>query len=234
MPGDIRPGVLLLDVNETLTDMSPLAARLQDVGLPGRLLPVWFAGVLRDGMASTLAGGTVTFAAAAGDGLRTLLAREGTGRRDPEAAVRHVLSGLAELPPHPDVPEGVRALRAAGFRLVTLTNGSADTTRAVVDRAGLAGCFEAHLDVEAAGAWKPAPAAYAYALRTTGVPAGQAMLVAVHPWDVDGASRAGLTTTWLRRDPVPYPSSLRPADRVATGLADLARQLGAAAAAEGK
>ncbi|MEU0218809.1 hypothetical protein ABZ281_28580 [Streptomyces sp. NPDC006265] len=77
MPGDLRPSVLVLDVDETVTDMSPLAARLEDVGLPGRLLPTWFAGVLRDGMAVTLAGGTVTFAAVARDGLRTLLAQEG-------------------------------------------------------------------------------------------------------------------------------------------------------------
>jgi 2-haloacid dehalogenase len=229
MAGDLRPSVLVLDVNGTVTDMGPLAARLQDVGLPGRLLPAWFAGVLRDGMAVTLAGGTVTFAALARDGLRALLAQEGAGGPDPDRAADHVLSALPGLPVHPDVPDGVRALHAAGHRLVTLTNGSADTTRAVLARAGLADCFETHLDVRAAGAWKPAPAAYAHALRVTGSPAKQAMLVAVHPWDIDGAARAGLATAWLRRTQVPYPSSLRPADREATGLTDLARQLRAAA-----
>ncbi|MGV9566709.1 haloacid dehalogenase type II [Streptomyces sp. NPDC003480] len=225
MPRDTRPGVLVFDVNETLTDMGPLAARLEDIGLPGRLLPVWFTGVLRDGFALTLAGGHASFAAVARDVLRTLLAREQPGRPDPGPAVDHVLSALPGLPVHPDVPDGVRALRAAGHRLVTLTNGSADTTRAVLEGAGLGDCFETHLDVEGAGSWKPAPAAYAYALRTVGAPAAQAMLVSVHPWDVDGAGRAGLSTAWLRRTPVPYPAALRPADREATGLADLARRL---------
>ncbi|MEV8126129.1 haloacid dehalogenase type II [Streptomyces sp. NPDC085944] len=224
----LGPEVLVFDVNETLTDMSALAPRLTDVGLPGRLLPEWFAGVLRDGIALTLAGGPADFATVARDALLTHLAREGVAPADPEAATAHVLGALPELPVHPDVTEGVRALHAAGHRLVTLTNGSADTSRAVVGRAGLAECFEAHLDVEGAGGrWKPAPEAYAYALRETGVPAAAAMLVAVHPWDIDGAARAGLGTAWLRRTPVPYPSARRPADRTADSMADLARRLGA-------
>src|SRR5690348_2250648 len=73
---DRLPDVLVFDVNETLTDMSPLAGRLADVGLPGQVLPAWFAGVLRDGVALTLAGGRATFADVAGDVLRTLLARQ--------------------------------------------------------------------------------------------------------------------------------------------------------------
>ncbi|WP_164419927.1 haloacid dehalogenase type II [Streptomyces salinarius] len=225
----LEPEVLVFDVNETLTDMSALAPRLADIGLPGRLLPEWFAGVLRDGIALTLAGGPADFATVARDALLTHLAREGVPPADPEAATAHVLGALPELPVHPDVPEGVRALHAAGHRLVTLTNGSADTSRAVLGRAGLAECFEAHLDVAGAGGrWKPAPEAYAYALREAGVPAAAAMLVAVHPWDIDGAARAGLGTAWLRRTPVPYPSAGRPADRTAGSMADLARRLGAA------
>ncbi|AZM74645.1 haloacid dehalogenase type II [Streptomyces sp. KPB2] len=224
----LGPEVLVFDVNETLTDMSVLAPRLADVGLPGRLVPEWFAGVLRDGIALTLAGGPADFATVARDALLTHLAREGVPPADHEAATDHVLGALPELPVHPDVPEGVRALHAAGHRLVTLTNGSADTSRAVLGRAGLAECFEAHLDVAGAGGrWKPAPEAYAYALREAGVPADAATLVAVHPWDIDGAARAGLGTAWLRRTPVPYPSAARPADRTADSMADLARRLGA-------
>ncbi|MFE2507033.1 haloacid dehalogenase type II [Streptomyces naganishii] len=222
---DPRPDVLVFDVNETITDMSALGARLTDVGLDAGLLPAWFAGVLRDGIALTLAGGRASFAEVAADGLRALLARERPGQ-EAEPAVRHVLDALPDLPVHPDVPDGVRELHAAGVRMLTLTNGSAGTTRAVLGRAGLADLFEAHLDVEGAGGrWKPHPAAYAHALRTAGVPAGSAMLVAVHPWDVDGAARAGLRTAWLRREPVPYPSALHPPDAEAEALTDLAHRL---------
>ncbi len=187
--------------------------------------------MLRDGIALTLAGGSASFAEVAGDVLRTLLALHEPEDTDPAADVDRVLGALRDLPVHADVPDGVRALRAAGHRLATLTNGSPETTRAVLDRAGLADCFEAHLDIEGAdGRWKPAATAYAYALHALDVPAEAAMLVSVHPWDIDGAARAGLGTAWVRRTPVPYPSALRPADRQATGLADLARRLGAVAA----
>ncbi|XKK62281.1 haloacid dehalogenase type II [Streptomyces sp. ARC32] len=223
------PEVLVFDVNETRTDLSALAPRLADIGLPGRLLPEWFAGVLRDGIALTLAGGGADFATVARDALLTHLAREGIPVADPGAAAAHVLGALPELPVHPDVPEGVRALHAAGHRLVTLTNGSADTSRAILRRAGLAECFEAPTSTSreptGAGNRRRTPTRTPCARLES--PAAAATLVAVHSWDIDGAARAGLGTAWLRRTPVPYPSARRPADRTAGSVADLARQLGA-------
>ena len=44
------------------------------------------------------------------------------------------------------------------------------------------------MSVEATTAWKPHPDSYAYALTKCGVTAGEAMLVAVHPWDIHGAA----------------------------------------------
>ncbi|WP_432138136.1 MULTISPECIES: hypothetical protein [unclassified Streptomyces] len=66
MPVDSRPSVLVLDVNETLTDLTSLGTRLEAVGLPAAVLPAWLAGVLRDGIALTLAGGPASFADVAG------------------------------------------------------------------------------------------------------------------------------------------------------------------------
>ena len=81
------------------------------------------------------------------------------------------------------------------------------------------------MSVEDAGIWKPARGAYAHGCDRVGVDAADAMLVAVHPWDVDGASRAGLATCWIDRTGTPYPSYFRAPDLTATGLDDLARQL---------
>jgi len=70
--------------------------------------------------------------------------------------------------------------------------------------------------------WKPAAAAYDYAVAECGVEALDAMLVAVHPWDIDGASRAGLATAWLDRNWRPLPRLL-PGARPAGELPDRPR-----------
>jgi 2-haloacid dehalogenase len=201
-----RPApVIVFDVNETLSDMSPMAARFADVGAPEHLAQLWFASLLRDGFALTAAGAQERFSTLADGALRTVLAGVDLNR-GVDAAVDHILGGFADLPVHPDVPEGVRALRAAGHRLVTLSNGAASVAEQLLGRAGLLAEFDALLSVEEAGAWKPAPAAYAYAASTCGVDPGEMLLVAAHPWDVDGAARARLATAWVNRTGTPYPA----------------------------
>ena len=54
---------------------------------------------------------------------------------------------------------------------------------------------------------------------------GEAMLVAIHPWDIDGAARAGLGTAWINRTGSPYPGHFRAPDHTAASLVDLAATL---------
>lgn len=222
-PRDLQ--VLVFDVNETLSDLSPLRVRFEDVGAPADLMPTWFAGVLRDGFALTAAGAYADFASVALDGLRALLSGVAGGAGDVEAAARHVLDGFAELGVHPDVPDGVRQLSAAGFRLVTMTNGSSTLTERLLAKAGLRDLFEELLDVRGPRCWKPARAAYRYAVERVGVRPEQALLVAAHPWDVDGALRAGLGGAWLRRGASAYPQSMSTPTYSTQDLAELADAL---------
>ncbi|MGK5498128.1 haloacid dehalogenase type II [Streptomyces sp. URMC 125] len=219
------PRLVVFDVNETLSDMTPLRARFEEVGAPGHLAPLWFAGVLRDGFALTAAGGFAEFADLAADGLRALLAGLPERPGGVDDAVRHVLDGLGALPVHPDVPGGVRALREAGFRLAAMTNGAAPTAERLLDGAGVLEHFEALLDVRGPRAWKPAPAAYRYAIERLGTTADETLLAAVHPWDVDGARRAGLTAAWLRRGATVYPAAMAAPTLAADDLPSLARAL---------
>ena len=78
------------------------------------------------------------------------------------------------------------------------------------------------LSVEDAGVWKPAPGAYAYAADRCGVDVADLMLVAVHPWDVDGAARAGLRTAWVNRTGSAYPAHFRRPDVEVASLGQLA------------
>ncbi|MDH2444479.1 haloacid dehalogenase type II [Amnibacterium sp. CER49] len=215
--------VIVFDVNETLSDLAPLAQRFADVGADPRTARIWFGEVLRDGFALTLAGTPVPFATLAAERARALLAGS-----DVDGGVEHVLEGLRGLAVHRDVVPGIAALSGAGFRLVTLTNGATATAERLLGDAGVLPAFERLLSVEetdAAGAWKPSPAAYRSAEHALGLPPERLLLVAVHPWDVHGAATAGWRTAWLDRRSEPYPVSMRQPDLRAAGLVGLAEQL---------
>lgn len=216
------PRLLVLDVNETLSDTAPLRGVFVEIGLQAHEAEPWFAGVLRDGFALSVVGENPDFAALAREGVRVRLGR------DDADAVDRVLAAFRDLPVHPDVVPGLSAIADAGVRLVTLSNGAAAVAEALLTKAGIAGAFEHLLSVADAPAWKPDPRAYAHALDVTGVAAEEAMLVAVHPWDVDGAARAGLRTAWVNRTIGAYPAYATAPEVVASELTDLARQLGAA------
>lgn len=219
-----RPSVIAFDVNETLSDMTPLAARFADVGAPELLAKVWFASLLRDGFALAATGGKQSFSHLASGALRAVLAgaRLTTSADD---AVDHILAGFADLAVHPDVPDGVRILRQHGLRLVTLTNGSADVANRLLAKAGIRGEFEQLLSVDDADAWKPARAAYAHATHACSVGAEDMLLVAVHPWDIHGAHQAGLGTGWITRQQTPYPGYFSGPDLHAPDLSTLAQQI---------
>lgn len=217
--------LVLFDVNETLSDMSALRQRFEDVHAPGDLAATWFAGTLRDGVALTAAGGYADFIDVADAALRGLLAAVPGWDGDAGRAAAHILDGLTGLGVHQDVPDGVRALHAAGFRLATLTNGSAANTERLLSGAGLREYFEDLLDVSVPRAWKPAAAAYRYATDALSVDPAETLLVAVHPWDIDGARRAGLQAAWLARGAPSYPTVMTAPTRTAADLRDLARDL---------
>ena len=223
--GPRRPRLLIFDVNETLSDMSPMAKRFEDVGAPAHLAATWFAGLLRDGFALTAVDSSASFAHIAAESLKGGLHGVPLNRGATDA-ISHIMEGFLGLPVHADVPDGVAALGGLGIRLVTLSNGSASVAEALLGRAGIREHFEHLLTVEDAGRWKPAPEAYAHALQQCGVQPQDAMLVAVHPWDIDGASRAGLSTAWVNRTGGPYPEYFEAADLRAASLMDLAEQLG--------
>lgn len=216
--------MFIFDVNETLSDMSSMATRFDDVGAPAHLAATWFAGLLCDGFALTVTDDSGAFADLAAESFRVGL-HDQPLNRGLEEAVSYVIEGFARLPVHPDVNDGIEALRDLGIRLVTLSNGSASVAEALFDRAGIGEHFERLLTVEDAGRWKPAPEAYQYALGQCSVDPADAMLVAVHPWDIDGAARAGLVTAWLDRSGGHYPSYFRAPEVRARSLTDLAQRV---------
>ncbi len=221
------PPVLVFDVNETLSDMSPMGGYFSDVGAPAGLAKLWFASLLRDGFALAASGDNRPFAGVGADALRGVLAGIELDR-SLDAAVDHVMGGMAGLGVHPDVPAGIRALASAGFRLATLSNGAPAVAARLLGDAGIRDEFESLLSVEDAPAWKPAAAAYGYAAAAVGADPAGLLLVAVHPWDIHGAARAGLRTAWLNRTGARYPGYFEAPEFTVTALTDLPAALEAA------
>ena len=219
-----RPSLLVLDVNETLSDMTAMADRFEEVGAPGHLAQPWFAGVLRDGFALAMHGEAQPLKAISVETLRGTLHDQDLDR-SVDDAIEHVMAGFAGLGVHDDVADGLRDLDGLGTRLVTLSNGATTVAEQLLERAGLLGHLDRLLSVEDAGTWKPAGAAYAYALEQCGVEPQQAMLVASHPWDTDGAARAGLQTAWVNREGRPFPAHFRVPDLEVASLVELAERL---------
>ncbi|MFI7482217.1 haloacid dehalogenase type II [Kocuria sp. M1R5S2] len=223
MTADDRP-LLVFDVNETISDMREMRRAFEEVGVPGELAATWFASILREGFALAVHGEAQPFAALGRAVARTLFAVHRPDR-EVEDAVVHVLDGVQRLPVHPDVPGGVTALADAGYRLTALTNGSEATAEGLLERGGIRQHFESVLSVEDAPCWKPASESYAWAGRIWGVPLQRAVMVAVHPWDLHGASRAGMRTVWIDRYGAPYPQYARAPDVRVSDLTRLAARL---------
>jgi 2-haloacid dehalogenase len=128
---------------------------------------------------------------------------------------------MASLELHPDVAEGVRTLSAQGYRLLTLTNGSTQVAEQLLTAAGIRELFASLLSVEDAPAWKPARAAYEHAATVSGTAMEEMVLVAVHPWDIHGAARAGMRTAWINRGGATYPAHFTTPDHTVTAVTDL-------------
>ena len=211
---------VVFDVNETLSDMAPMADAFEAVGVPGSLAKTWFAGVLRDGFALSTVGDSEHFAAIANNQLRVVLHSAGL-RGSLDQAVELILHTMTTLVLHPDIADGVRALTADGLQVLTLSNGSSDLAAQLFAEAGLREEVSHLLSVEDTSLWKPAEQAYRLASEASGLALEQLLLVAVHPWDIHGAARAGMRTAWINRTGEPYPTYFLAPDFTVNAVSEL-------------
>ena len=182
-----------------------------------------FARVLRDGFALAATDGYAPFAALLQHHLAALVPQERAEGAD--AVVDSIFEKLPHLPLHGDVEPGLRQLQEAGYRAATLTNGTSELTRAILDRHHLLELVEQTLDVAAVRAWKPRRAPYDYAARQLDLSPERIALVAVHPWDVHGARRAGMFSVWLTRGGERFPEILPAPHLEVSSLSGLADEL---------
>jgi 2-haloacid dehalogenase len=216
-----RPDAIAFDVVETLMALEPLGQRFAEVGLPAQAVREWFPRILLYGIGMDATGTYAPFPVCAAAALRTV-----SRNRLTEDQVQYVVSGMRELPAHPDIEPGMKILRDAGVRLSCLTNGAPEVTQSFLDRSGLTGYVEAVYTTSELQCWKPPAPVYLHAAGKLGLDPERVMLVACHAWDCNGAKRAGLMAGFIARAEGAYDDAFfAPAEVRGETLVEVAEQI---------
>lgn len=222
-PSPLR--AVAFDVIGTLFSLESQRPLLVAAGLEPHALERWFAASLRDLFALGVVGRLVPMASVLEDNLRALLAE--AGLQPPPARIEMTIAGMAWLSPQPGASDALQRLRASGLKTLALSNGSRRTTEALLERAGMTGLFDAVLSIDEVGLPKPRAEVYRTAADRLAVSPAELALVACHPWDIQGAVSAGLSTGYVSRGTA-FPSCFDPPLHQAPDLAGIAELLGAA------
>jgi len=220
-----KPKVLIFDVNETLLDLAPLKTSVSKA-LGGReeFVPLWFSTMLHYSLVETLSGNYHSFGEIGTAALMMVAESQGIELENQDAKVA-VVTPLQSLPPHHDVSAGLKMLSEDDFRVVSLTNSSAEGAETQLRNAGLTDLFEKRYSVESVKMYKPHPDTYRMVNNDLGVRPEEVMMVAAHAWDLAGANNVGLQTAFIARPGTAlYPNVARP-DYVVNDLQELAKLL---------
>lgn len=189
---------VVFDAYGTLLDFNSAAQSAQDVlgDRAARLSELWRAKQLQYTWLRSLMGTYAPFAEVTGEALDHSL--ETLGIDDPALRAR-LMRLYRELAPFPDVMPTLGALRAAGFRMAILTNGSRELIDATCRHAGIDGMLDAILSVDEVGVYKPHPRVYELACVRLGVSRERIAFVSSNGWDAAGAAQFGFRVIWCNR-----------------------------------
>jgi 2-haloacid dehalogenase len=209
----------VFDVNETLLDLSALDDEFERLFGDRGVRASWFGQMLQSALVATVTERYVTFGELGVAALHMVAERHGVAVD--ESDERRLAEGMRTLPPHPDVTESLKTLRAAGFRTAALTNSTLEVATDQIANAGLSGLFEEVLSADQARRLKPAPEPYALAADRLGVGLPDLRLIAAHAWDVTGAIRAGARAAFVARPGMVLDPSGETPDIVGADLAEV-------------
>ncbi|MCK0716244.1 haloacid dehalogenase type II [Chromohalobacter sarecensis] len=215
--------ILVFDVNETLLDTAALAPFFEEVFGEAAVRGEWFLTLEETWMTATLAGRYHPFGQLAKSALRQTGWRHGV--EISEARQGQLIDMLTTLPAHPDVAPALAELRAKGYRLTALTNGTLKAVQHQLAHAELDAAFDVILSIDSIASYKPGQPAYQYVADHWQVSTRELVMIAAHGWDLIGAASAGCKTGFIaRRGKVIDPQLFQP-DWQDDSLTGLSRQL---------
>lgn len=188
----------VFDAYGTLFDFGSAAARCRDVlGERAALLTaLWRDKQLNYTWLRAAQGRHADFWQVTGDALDYVLEQLGI---DDHALRDRLMELYLSLEPFQEVPDMLRAIRAAGYRTAILSNGSPSMLAAIVEAAALGPLFDAVISVEEVGAFKPDRRVYQRAVDRLDVPAEAIAFQSSNAWDAHAASAFGMRVVWCNR-----------------------------------
>jgi 2-haloacid dehalogenase len=189
--------LIVFDVNETVLDletMQPVFTRIFDDKSAMRL---WFANFILYSSALTVAGCYVPFTDIGAAVMKMLADTRGIKINDADR--KELTEKFSTMPPHKEVPAALRKLRAAGFRLFTLTDNLLEVQTRQLTHGGIVDLFERRFSADGVKHHKPSRQAYAYVEKELGAKPEQFCLIACHTWDTLGAVAAGWEAALIKR-----------------------------------
>ena len=220
--------ILVFDIAETILDLSSLAPVFRRIFGDEAVLRTWFDDLVVYAEALTITG-TYADAGKVGVAVLEMLAKT-RGVRVQAEDLDALKRASAAMPAYPDVAPGLRQLRQAGYRLVTLSNNPIATCEAQLGQAGIRAEFEQLFSIdERVKRYKPARETYLDVAQSLGVGPSDLWLVSCHAFDVMGAASAGLHAALiLRPGNAPFGIGPQP-DVIVSDVPALARALAARA-----
>lgn len=214
---------IVFDVNETLLDLQVLRTPFEQAFGDPAARGEWFGQLLQLALVVTVTDTYRDFKTLAGEALDVVATRREVDL-DGEAR-SSILGMIVQLPPHPDVPAGLDRLRAAGFKLATLTNSPPATVEAQLTNAGLIDRFDRVMSVDPTRRFKPHPAPYRMTSQELGVDSTDLWMVAAHDWDIAGAQAAGCATAFIARPGMVLGPLQKKPDLIGPDLASVTDQI---------
>src|SRR5260370_17420460 len=196
--GKKKRKIIVVDVIQTMLDLNVLRPHFARAFGDDRALDDWFSLLLQYSLVVTVADAYADFGTLGRAVLEMLASTKGVQISSEEKT--RILQGMLTLPPHPEVPESLKRLRAAGFRMVTLTNSSPAAIKAQLQNTGLTQYFDESITVDSVRRFKPDLETYRSAAVHLGAQPGELLLIAAHAWDVFGSIKAGWQAAFVARN----------------------------------
>lgn len=143
---------------------------------------------------------------------------------NPTPAASALVASLdCEYPAWPDVAPATAAIRRSRL-VVGVSNGDLGSLARLANANAIS--WDIALSTGAVRTFKPAPAAYRYAIDALGVDPARTLFVAAHPWDLRAAAEHGFRTAYVARPGAERPAEDDQFDLVVADLSALAGFLG--------